>query len=135
MPLDPLEGHIQPLNQLQQFAPQVGIDGRLFIGFQPALLPPACGPTFGDTVDDIARIAVDGYRRVPVFQFAQGHNTGHEFHPVIGGQAVAAGEFPALAVVNLNDPIAARPRIVDASAVGVNSDLIGAWRIFLKPLH
>jgi hypothetical protein len=66
-------------------------------------------------------VNLDGAR--PPERFKAG-NDGHDFHSIVGGSVIAAGQFLASAARKQHDSEAAWTGVSDTAAIGVESDLV-----------
>ena len=104
--------------QIKQFFPQIRVQGRLFIGFAPAVLPPGCRPALTKAVDHILGVRV----QLHPARFFQRFQTGdhcQKLHPVIGGIGIATGKLLFHPVIAENCPPATGTGITGAGTVGI----------------
>ena len=86
------------MGQLQQLAPEVRIQGRLFVGLDPAMPPPALRPALLQAVDDVFAVGIQ-LHDAGLFQCPQTLYHGGQLHPVVGGARFAAGHLLLMAHV------------------------------------
>ena len=120
--LDPVEGDLMLLAQVEHLLPEVGVERRVFFVAHPAVFLPFDGPALGHGVHDILRVGVerDGAR---LGQGGEGGDDAHELHAVVRRRLLAAGELLAAAVVLQDRAPAPRAGIAGAGAVGVDGDV------------
>jgi len=114
---DPLEADGEGGAEIEEFGPEVGVEGRLSVGFDPAFFPPAFGPPFGDAVDHIGGVGGDDDGACGGADMLQALDAPHELHAVVGGVAVAALEFGALFAIDDHHAVAAGTGVSDGTAV------------------
>ena len=121
MALDPVVMQGMDVRQLQKPVPQVGIEGGLFVGLDPAPLLPARGPALGQSVDDILGIGPQ-LHNTGLFEQGQSRNDGGKLHAVVGGVGLTAGEFLAVGSIHQNGAPASGTGIAGTGAVGIDRD-------------
>ena len=67
----------------KQNLPQIGIQGRLLVGLDPALLLPAPGPALFQSIDDLLGVGIE-LHVAGLFQCLQTFDHGGQLHPVVG---------------------------------------------------
>jgi hypothetical protein len=87
----------------------------------PAFALPLEGLALGHGFHDVSGIAVEG-DLAGLFEGLERLDGGGDFHAVVGGLAVAAGEFAAVGAENEDDAVAAGAGVGRDAAVGVEGD-------------
>ena len=105
------------LQQVEQLFPQVGVEGGVLGVAHPAVGAPLFGPALLDGVDDVFGIGIEGHR-ARLLEGGKAGDDGSQLHAVVGGPLLPAGKLLADPLVAQNDPVAARPGIARAGAVG-----------------
>ncbi len=116
---DPMVVQFVPHGQSQQLLPQIRVQGRLFVGLDPALLFPAPGPALFQSINDVLGVGVQ-LHDTGLLQPGQSHDHGGELHPIVGGLLFAAGHLFFVGAVHQNGPPATRTGIAGTGAVRVN---------------
>ena len=105
-----------PFEEREQLFPEIDIECRLFIGFDPALFLPAVPPALCDAVHHI--LAVGGkYHLTWLLECGKSRNNAQELHSVVGGGAVAAGKLLFHAVIAEHNTVSAGTGVAAAGAV------------------
>ena len=106
---------------IEQLFPQVAVH-RLAA---PPTLPPTRTPALREARlhrgDEILGVRDEGHRTRRL-QRPQAHNCRHQLRAIVGREAVAAGQFLSVLLVQEHDPIAPRAGVSDVRAVGIDRD-------------
>ena len=121
---DPAKFHLVFFTEFEQLIPQVGVEGRGFVGFLPSVGFPFSGPPLGDAVDHIAGITVQD-NGTGFFDGAQAGDASHQLHPVVGGPSIAFGKLHCFSVLDDEGAVTAGTGVAQSTAVRIHDDL--AW--------
>lgn len=121
MPLDPLPFNTVGAGSFLQTLPEILILHWLTLGVLPTFPDPTRQP-FGDALLDILGIGVKCYT-AGFFQGFQSADGGHQFHPVIGGETFAAGQFFFGRAVKQERTPPTRTGIAGTGAIGMYFNL------------
>lgn len=120
--LHPVVVELVAVHQLQQLLPQVGVQGGFLVAFHPAPLFPAPGPALLQGVDDILGVGVE-FHNTGFLQQGEGGDHRGEFHAVVGGGGLPAGNLLPMGSVEEDRPPPAWSGISGAGAVGIDGHL------------
>ncbi len=117
MSLYPDERDLMLGKQGQELFPEIDIQGRFFVGFDPALFLPAIQPALGDAVHNIFAVGreCDAAR---LFECGESCDDRRKLHAVVGRIRCAAGKLLFCRTIAQDRPPAARTGIAAARAVG-----------------
>ena len=104
--------------QLEQFFPEVGIQGGLFVGLHPAPFLPAFGPALLQRVNDIFGIRPQ-FHPAGLLQDLQRGDHSRQFHAVVGGTFLAAAQLLFVFAEHEDGPPAPGAGVAGTGAVGV----------------
>lgn len=89
MTLDPVELHIMLFKKRQKLFPEVYVQGRLFVGFYPALFLPPVNPALCYAVNDVFAVCCKDHT-ARFFKSRKPRNYAKKLHTVVGCLRIAA---------------------------------------------